>query len=292
MTRASEPECIWGLGAELGEGPLWSAEANALWFVDIKQKKIFRFHPETGEHASFEAPAAPGFVALMAGNRLLAGLKTGLHEFDPAGGRFRLRHAVEPHKPGNRLNDGAVDREGRLWFGSMDDAERDASGCLYRLDADGPSLVDGGYVITNGPTFSPDGRVLYHTDTLARIIYAFDVSPEAALSNKRVFVRIEDGAGYPDGPVADAEGCVWTGLFGGWSVRRYAPSGELLESVRFPCANVTKIAFGGHDLKTVYATTAWKGLSPQERKAQALAGGLFSFRSAVPGLSSLELRHG
>ena len=75
--------------------------------------------------------------------------------------------------------------------------------------------MDAGYIITNGPAFSPDGRTLYHTDTLERVIYAFDCATDGALANKRVFVRIEDGAGYPDGPTVDSEGCVWTGLFGG-----------------------------------------------------------------------------
>jgi D-xylonolactonase len=152
--------------------------------------------------------------------------------------------------------------------------------------------MDDGYCITNGPTTSPDGRTLYHTDTLKKVIYAFDVSPAGDLANKRVFVTIEDGAGYPDGPVADAAGCVWTGLFAGSAVRRYSPKGELLETVRFPVANITKIAFGGADLRTVYATTAWKGLSPAERAAQPLAGALFRFTVDTPGLPQHDVRHG
>jgi sugar lactone lactonase YvrE len=171
----------------------------------------------------------------------------------------------------------------------MDDAEGEATGMLYRFHHGVLAPMDSGYVITNGPAFSPDGRVLYHTDTLTRRIYAFDLGRDGALSNKRLFIEIEEGAGYPDGPTVDSEGCLWTGLFGGWSVRRYGPDGRLLQSVRFPVANITKLAFGGETLTTVYATTAAKGLDAAALTAQPLAGGLFSFEAAVPGLPAFAI---
>jgi sugar lactone lactonase YvrE len=96
--------------------------------------------------------------------------------------------------------------------------------------------------------------------------------------------------GYPDGPAVDSAGTVWVGLFGGWGVVRFAPDGTMLGKVEFPVANVTKIAFGGADLTTVYATTARKGLSNEELAAQPLAGGLFSFRVETPGLPQRLLR--
>jgi xylono-1,5-lactonase len=148
---------------------------------------------------------------------------------------------------------------------------------------------DRGYVITNGPAFSPDNRVAYHTDTLDRVIHAFDVDASGRLGPRREFVRIERPGAYPDGPAVDAEGCVWTGLFGGWGLQRYSPAGEPLERIEFPCANITKPAFGGPDLKTLYVTTAWKGLSAAERKAQPLAGGLFRVEVDVPGLPQTEV---
>ncbi len=281
---ATVVECVWPLDAMLGEGPLWWK--GAVWFTDIKQNRIHRFTPATTAHQSWDTPAPVGFLAPLENGHFIAGAKTGLFDFDPRTGIFTLMRDVEPGLPGNRLNDGAVDPRGRLWFGSMDDGETEATGKLYRLDRSGLAAVDSGYVITNGPAFSPDGDILYHTDTLQKTIYAFDTGADGALLNKRVFVRIEEGAGYPDGPAIDAEGCVWTGLFGGWGVRRYSPQGVLLRSVAFPVANVTKIAFGGPHLTTVYATTARKGLDAAALAAQPLAGGLFRFETAVPGLPS------
>lgn len=251
------PDCVWPLGAVLGEGPVWWQDA--LWFTDIKQDRIHRFTPGTGARHSWAAPASIGFLAPLHDGHFLAGAKTGLLDFDPVTGIFVPVQTVEADLPGNRLNDGAVDAKGRLWFGSMDDAESSPSGKLYCLEHGKLAVRDSDYVITNGPAFSPDGRTLYHTDTLKKLIYAFEVTSDGALINRRVFVRVEDEAGYPDGPVVDAEGCLWTGMFGGFAVRRYSPGGTLLESVRFPTANVTKIAFGGPDLRTAYATTASKG---------------------------------
>lgn len=277
----SPPVCVWPLQCALGEGPVWWD--NALWFTDIRQKQVHRFDPAGGQGRSWPAPSQVGFLAPLRNGHFIAGTKTGLQDFDPVSGAFTPICEVEPGRPANRLNDGAVDRCGRLWFGSMDDAEGQPSGRLYRFDRGSLAPMDSGYVITNGPAFSPDGRTLYHTDTLERLIYAFDLGEDGSLAGKRVFAEIEAGAGYPDGPVVDQEGCLWTGLFGGWAARRYSPGGQLLGCVRFPVANVTKLAFGGADLTTVYATTARKGLDAGALAAQPLAGGLFCFQAETPG---------
>lgn len=276
------PGCIWPLAAELGEGPIWWR--GRLWFTDIKKKQIHACDGDGGARQSWDAPSEIGFIAPLKNGHFLAGAKTGLYDFDPDAGSFTFARAVEPDRPGNRLNDGAVDAGGRLWFGSMDDAEEKATGRLYRLDRGGLAIMDSDYVITNGPAFSPDGRVLYHTDTLKKIIYAFDTGADGSLRNRRVFAAMEEGAGWPDGSVVDAEGCLWIGMFGGWAARRYSPQGALMAQISFPVANVTKLAFGGADLKTVYATTARKGLDAAAVAKQPLAGGVFCFESDVPGL--------
>ncbi|HWY64634.1 MAG TPA: SMP-30/gluconolactonase/LRE family protein [Rhizomicrobium sp.] len=284
LVRRESPAvtCIWPLACSLGEGPLWWQDA--VWFTDIKENSIHRFDPASGQKLSWRTPSEVGFLAPLKNGRFIAGAKTGLYDFDPVNGDFALIRTVEPALPNNRLNDAAVDSRGRLWFGSMDDHEREPSGMLYRFDRGSLTAMDSGYVITNGPAFSPDGTRLYHTDTLERRIYAFDLREDGSLANKRVFITIEEGAGYPDGSVVDGEGCLWIGLFGGWQARRYAADGRLLERVAFPVANVTKLAFGGPGLTTLYATTARKGLNQDALLSQPLAGGLFCFEAKVPGL--------
>jgi D-xylonolactonase len=286
-------ECVWDLGAELGEGPVWLPQDEAVWFVDIKGHKVHRFQPSTEAKQSWDAPGQVTFLAPLADGRFLVGLKTGLHWFDPKTGAFDLMAAFEPAELDNRTNDGFVDGEGRLWFGTMHDGETNPTGALYRLGADGkPLRCDDGYVITNGPTASPDNRILYHVDTLKRVIYAFDIAQGGALENRREFVRIARSGAHPDGPVTDAEGCVWSALFGGWGLDRFSPDGQPAGRIEVPCANVTKGAFGGPDLKTLYITTAWKGMSDEERRAQPQAGGLFRVELPVGGLAQNILREG
>ena len=110
--------------------------------------------------------------------------------------------------------------------------------------------------------------------------------------NQREFVRIPSDEGFPDGPTVDSEGCVWIGLYLGSAVRRYSPKGQLLETVAFPVDAITKIAFGGPGLKAVFATTANKHLSAEEKAARPTSGDLFRFEVSVAGQSGVMVREG
>jgi xylono-1,5-lactonase len=287
----TEPRSVWHLAAELGEGPVWVE--GALWFVDIKKQQVHRFDPESGGGSSWDAPEPIGFLLPARNGGFVTGLQSGLYLFDPESGEFTPLAEVEPDRPGNRINDGVVGTDGCLWFGTMDNGEREKSGSFYcyssgRLDSVG---VDG-VSITNGPAISPDGRILYWVDTLGGKISACDIFADGTLGTSRPFVLIAPDEGYPDGPTIDSEGHVWIGLYGGWEARRYSPMGTLVERVRFPVANITKIAFGGADLKTAYATTARQLLTPEEIKQQPLSGDLFEFRVDVPGLACPSIAAG
>jgi sugar lactone lactonase YvrE len=283
---ATEPKSVWNVAAELGEGPVWVERDRALWFTDIKKRKIHRFDPAAGERQTWSAPEQIGFVFPAEGGGFVAGLMSGLHRFDESTGRFTLIAEIEPELPNNRLNDGVVDPAGRLWFGTMDNEETAKTGAFYRFErgAVAPTGLEG-IAITNGPALSPDGRILYFVDTRAGTIDSADVGENGTLGPSRPFVRIDPAEGYPDGPTVDSEGCVWIGLYAGWEARRYSPAGALVDRVRFPVANLTKIAFGGDDLRTLYATTARQLLSPAEIERQPQAGDLFELRVDVPGLA-------
>jgi len=288
LTYAAEP--VLQVGATLSEGPIWFGDA--LWFVDIKQHRVHRFDPESGDHVSWSAPGQVGWVQPLADGGMLAGLQSGLHRFDPESGAFTFLVAHEAHLPGNRLNDSTVDARGRLWFGSMDDAEQAPSGRIYRADAAGVLPVIDGIVITNGPAVTPDGRTLYHCDTLGGVIHACVLDDDGSIVATRPFVQVDvTRDGYPDGPVVDAEGHVWVSFFGGWWVRRYAPDGRLDADVRLPVSNVTKIVIGGPDGRTAYATTATKGLSPEDRACQPHAGDIFAFDAQVAGQPTYRIAH-
>lgn len=285
------PAKVCSVGATLGEGPVWVAREAALWFVDIKQRKAHCFNPRTGSLRSWEAPNQIGWLLPADDGTMVAGLQDGLYRFEPESGGFTHIHAIEAEPPGNRLNDAATDAQGRIWFGSMDDAESEQSGCFYCFERG--RAIDAGLPrvsITNGPALSPDGRHLYHTDTLGGLISVCDVHDDGSLSGSRPFARIAPDVGYPDGPTVDSDGNVWTGIFAGWRAQCYAPDGELIREVRFPVANITKLAFGGDDLRTVYATTARLHLKPEALAEQKEAGDLFAFRADVPGVPVTPVR--
>jgi sugar lactone lactonase YvrE len=282
MTTA--PVSVCNAGATLGEGPVWAD--HALWFVDIKRRRVHRFDPANGCLRGWDAPEQIGWVLPAAEGGMVAGVRGGLYRFDPKCGSFSLIIEVEADRPQNRLNDAATDPYGRIWFGSMDDSEQQATGRFYCFEAGQLTpapLPEIG--ITNGPAISPDGRTLYHVDTLGGLIHACALNHDGSLGDSRLFACIDPGEGYPDGPTVDSEGCLWIGLFAGAQARRYAPSGELLETVRFPVSNITKLAFGGADMRTVYATTARLHLSPEELERQPEAGNIFVFRADVPGVA-------
>ena len=280
--------CVLPIAAELGEGPVWAD--GALWFVDIDRKQIHRCDPERGTTQSWNAPGKVSFVLPRRGGGFVVGLPGRLARFSPAPGTFEEIVALETAWPDNRTNDACVDGAGRLWFGTMDDRETAASGVLYCWDGTGaPVSRDEGYVISNGPAFSPDRRTFYHTDTQRRTIHRFDVADDGSLSNKRGFIVIDGKDGWPDGTTVDSQGCLWIALYGGKAVRRYAPDGELLACVPMPCEQVTKVTFGGPDLKTAYVTTARRKLDAGALAKQPLAGALFAFEAPAAGLAQTAI---
>lgn len=273
----------WPLGAALGEGPVWRADQGALWFVDIEGRRLHRHVPATGACDGIAMHGRPSFVVPAAGGGMVVGMELQLVHVDDAG----APRAVLAEVGGDRhcrTNDATVDPRGRLWFGTMDDAQRAPTGQVHVYDGARVRAAGGHCAITNGPAVSPDGGTLYHVDTLGGTVTAFDIRDRDVLADGRPFARIDPADGTPDGVTVDAEGCVWVALWGGWQVRRYSPDGALLARVAFPCAQVTKIAFGGADLRTAYVTTARTGLSETALRDQPLAGALFAFDAPAPGL--------
>jgi sugar lactone lactonase YvrE len=283
----TQPQCLWNVAAELGEGPVWVTRERSLYFVDILGCAIHRWQ-ESGEQRSWSTPAEPGFILPRRAGGFLCGMRGGLHHFDPASGAFSILTPIEQDKPQHRINDGFADTTGRVWFGTMNHDCQTVGGALYSREIDGSLRVhDKDYVVTNGPVVSADGRTLYHTDSDRRIVYAFDLSSDGALANKRPFIEFPAGV-YPDGMAVDEAGVVWVALFNGWRVESYSAQGEKLGEIRLPCANVTKPSFGGDDLRTLYITTARTGLPPKDYANQREAGGLFAIRVKTPGLPASD----
>ncbi|MFE0758940.1 SMP-30/gluconolactonase/LRE family protein [Inquilinus sp. NPDC058860] len=278
--------CIWAAGATLGEGALWLAEEQALYWVDILQPRILRWDPTTGAQAEWPMPEPIGFIAPRRRGGLVAGLRSGFHLVDLPEGRVTPIGNPEPDRPGNRFNDGKVDPMGRLWAGTVEFGCTEPTGAFYRLDPDHRwHRMDDGYIVTNGPAFSPDGRILYEADSDRRVIHAYDLDLASGdVSNRRPFVLFAEDDGVPDGMTIDREGHLWVAHWGGSRVSRFRPDGTLDRAVAIPAPHVTSCAFGDPGLTTLYVTTARAGMSEAALRQHPLSGGLFEIKDAGRGL--------
>ena len=279
MSPAARP--VWDLGAQLGEGPVWCPEEQALWFVDITGGAVHRHRPGTDLGESFAIGRKPSFIVPAAGGGMLVGSEHSIYRF--ADGKLGDLVSTIDMPANNRTNDATVDHAGRLWLGTMDYDEAFETGALYCLDRGVLHTTPAKAIVTNGPAVSLDGHHLYFVDSVRRQIWRYPIDQGPSLGEPELFLQFGPADGHPDGVVLDCEGCLWVALWDGWGVRRYAPDGALLLQVDLPCARVTKIAFGGPDLKTAYVTTARVGLDARELEQQPLAGALFAFDAPAPG---------
>ena len=197
----SEIRCVANPRALVGEGPVWDDRRQVLWWIDVKNPRLFRYDPASGENREFSMPERIGCVALRANGGLIGAFMTGFKWIDPDTGEVTPIVDPEPERPGNRFNDGKCDRRGRLFAGTMDNAEVECTGTLYRLDPDlSVHVMCTDVHLSNGLGWSPDDRVLYYTDSLRRTIWAYDYDLDTgAIANRRVFARVPDAAGVPDG---------------------------------------------------------------------------------------------
>jgi D-xylonolactonase len=266
--------------AVLGDGPLWMARENAVYWVDIKGRALHRLVLGDGSHTMWPMPEMLGWVVERRGRPgFIAGFKSGFARLylDPL--RIEPISAPEPHLPDNRMNDAAVDRAGRIWAGTMDDCERQPTGCLYRLDPSGHCTThDTGYVVSNGPTFSPDHGTLYHTETTRRVIYRFALAANGTLGKREEFVAFPAEWGSPDGMATDIEGGIWVAHWGGGRLSRFLPDGGLDRVVELPVTQVTSCCFAGPNLERLFVTTASTGCDDEP-----LAGCLFEVAPGVRG---------
>lgn len=271
--------------AELGEGPLWDAGRQRLWFVDIMRGHVHQFNPATSDDAVFEIGQPVGALALTTKNDLICAVRDGFVRLDPATGRLSPFADVEKDLPRNRMNDGYVDARGRFWAGTMSmDGVRN-QGALYCLSPDGSVTQHlSGVTTSNGLDWTNDNTRMYYIDTGEPRIDLFDFDLErGAISNRRPFVSIDPAIGKPDGMIVDADDHVWVALWRGGEVRRYAPDGTLDATITLPTPLTTKPAFGGPELMDLYITSAFIQLNEQERAASPAAGALFRLRPGVRG---------
>jgi sugar lactone lactonase YvrE len=285
-----DPVCVAATGDVCGEGAVWHAAHNAVYWTDINRFLIHRLNlaDSSVRTWSFDEPV----TALALTDRedvLVVVLGSQVILWEPALDARRDPLFRLDGWPMVRLNDGRCDPRGSLWVGSMrnninaggsSSAVGGQDGILVRVDPDGKVTSwrkDIG--ISNTLAWSPDRRHFYFGDTLRNLIWVYDYdSSTGAISKERPFLQ-GFTRGYPDGSAVDSEGFLWNCRFYGNCIVRVAPDGTIDRVVEMPVKNITTCTFGGADLRTLFVTTA----SSEAPRGEGLSGNLFSIQTAVRG---------
>ena len=243
-----------------GECPMWDHETGLFFFSDMLAGQIFCYDPKTTKLIlAAEGKNVSGF-SMNRGGKFACACHQGLFLYDDARGWTLIAGEFE----GQMLhsNDAVADPRGRFIFGTTfyDQTVGDAYplGRLYSVATDGGiRIIEEGLHLSNGIGFSPDHSIMYITDTVLRVIYKYDYDVDTgSATNKRIFVRIPDTEGIPDGMTVDAEGYVWSAQWYGYCVVRYDPDGKVERRIRVPSGQTSSVIFGGKDLDELYVTTA------------------------------------
>ncbi len=275
-------EILWQGPAALGEGPVWHAEEQALYWVDIVEQYIHRMNYVTSDYTNMKLPGTVGAIALRQEGGIIAGIDNEICFVDMEMGTVTPQVKT---KDDLRFNDGKCDRQGRFWIGTMTRDPDHPTAKLYRFDTDGKlEVMQDEVFISNGLAWSLDNKTFYHTDSVRRLIYAYDFEEGAGeISNRRVLVETPEGEGTPDGMTIDSEGFLWSARWEGSKVVRYAPDGSVDREIKLPASRPTSCMFGGPDLDVLYVTSC--SYEPHDpKKLPTPNGAVFAIDVGVKGV--------
>lgn len=263
ITRLDLPRC------SVGEGPVWDVAEQALYYIDILQKNVQRWDPSSGEHRLWDVPDIIGSMALRERSGAVLALGDGIHTLDFDTGDIAPFAQLEPANPDIQLADGKVDRAGRFVFGTSHRKAAEPQGGLFSLGTNGAiAQLDSGLTLGNGPCWSPDSKTLYHADSMAHVIYAYEYDLETgAVDNRREFFNTSDYGPIPDGATVDAEGNLWTAICEGGVVLCLSPGGKVLREIVMPTRLPASCMFFGPDLDRLFVPSidpSFLGRDPAE----------------------------
>ncbi|WP_326663559.1 SMP-30/gluconolactonase/LRE family protein [Streptomyces sp. NBC_00385] len=284
---AGAPAAQWQDRLELGEG-IRVVDGRVV-LVDILTGRLLagpddRTAPLT-ELARLPEPL--GAVAPVHGRpgHWIAAAGTGICLIGPDGRPEWLARPEDGAAAAMRMNDATADPRGRFWAGSMAYDAAEGAGSLYRAGHDGTvERVLEGITVPNGPVFTADGCAMYLADSTKGVIRRYPVDPDSGLPGAPdTFAVLEEGS--PDGMAVDAEGGLWTAVWGTGTVRRYHADGTPGRRIVLPAVQPAGLCLDGD---TLYVTSARHGLTAPG----PLDGAVFRVRVDVPGLPTAAYRQG
>jgi sugar lactone lactonase YvrE len=269
-----------------GEGPVWWSDWGELRYVDMLAGDVHRVDVATGRITAVHISDVVATMRPRNEGGMVAAVSRG---FALIGDDWSVQELDELWSdPSIRMNEGGCDPDGRFYCGSMAYDMREKAGRLYRLDQDrSVSVVVDSVTVSNGLAWAPDGSVVYYADTATQRVDVFSYGTDGKFEDRRPFIRIEEGQGFPDGIAVDAEGYLWVALWRGGGVRRYAPDGRLDDVISLDVTQVTACTFGGTALDELFITTSRVGVAPGEEPE---AGAVFRARPGVRGMDAVPYR--
>ena len=258
---------------------------NSIYFVDIKKKKILILNIKTNKKRIIKVDKEIGFLAHIKKDIFILGLQSELRIINLKNNKTIRSIPIEEDIPLNRINDGKIDPKGRLWFGTMDNPERNIkNGSLYCLDKKlNIHKVDTKYYITNGPAFI-DADNFLHTDSRSKIIYKIKINKKYKIVKKSKFLKFSKKDGSPDGMTIDSKQNVWICHFGGACISVYNLKGKKIHKIDLNAKNITNCTFGGLNNNEIFVSTALKGMNKSEIKKYKFSGSLFKIKTNVKGI--------
>ncbi len=276
-------QLAWDSRCGVAESPVWDAATRRLLFCDINGKRINALSVDDGARESYDLPEVVGSFGLCRSGKLVVALRHRVVLFDRRTRRVQDLTGAVVEPTTNRMNDGKVGPDGAFWVGSMDEnTPRQPTAFLYRVTPDGRIEQKGeGYAVSNGLAWSPDGRTMYHSDSTAGIIEAWDFDPATGdMSNHRVLAKLSSEDGRPDGAATDIDGNYWSAGPSAGCINRFSPTGQLLEKIPFPVPGPTMPCFAESWL---FATSLRDGKPPEVLRQYPALGGLFRADAPVRG---------
>lgn len=272
----------------LGEGVQWNPRDQSVWWTDIQSSLIYRYSPSEDRLHRWPTPERVScFAFSRSDSRLLVAAGDGFAWLELDSGRLEWLARPEQPWPGNRMNDGRVDRQGRFWAGGIveNPCQSGQTSSLYCFDGQQVRTGLQGLTISNALCWNRAGTRMYHADSPQHRIMQYPFNPQTGeiAGPGQLFAATETGV-EPDGACIDSDDCLWNAQWGGGRVRRYSPDGRVLLSLEVPVSQPTCVAFGGPDLSWLLVTSATQGMDAQQREAEPLAGSLLIYKTNFRGL--------
>lgn len=275
---------------DLGESPVWDDRSERLYWTDGLRGAVHRATVDGTVESTWLFPEAVGSFCLTTAGSILAACATSLVELDPGSGDWTRLESFGAAAAATRLNDGKAAPDGSFVFGSMDRAEAAPLGQVYRYTADrGVERLADGFVVFNGPSWSPDGKLFYAADSGAGRLLRYERDAAGLLGPPAVIASVARPLeGSFDGATVDEQGFLWSARVFGGRLTRFSPDGLIDREIELPVRKPTSVCFGGADLSVLFVTSMGAQLLPHFPPDGPLGGAVFAVRGL--GVRGLPMR--